>query len=125
MSRILVIDDEEPVRLLLRKMLEQAGHEVDVASGGSSGIELYRQRGADIVITDILMPGMDGIETIRQLRRESPGVRILAISGGGRIGADHYLCLAGKLGALSELSKPFSRQSLIDEVDTLLASAGS
>ena len=120
MPHIIIIDDDNDIRAILKAMLEDAGHEVDEASDGHKGIELCRRRSPDVVITDILMPEMDGIELIRLLKKEFPAVGILAISGGGRISADHYLKLAGNLGAVRELSKPFSRQALITEIDTLL-----
>ncbi len=123
MPYIIIIDDDQNIRAILRAMLEDAGHEVDEAYDGHRGIELCRKRCPDIVITDILMPGMDGIETITHIRKELPDVRVLAISGGGRICADHYLELAGNLGATRELSKPFSRKDLISEVDVLLKSS--
>lgn len=125
MSYIIIIDDDQDIRAILKVMLEDAGHEVNEAADGHDGIALCRQRCPDIVITDILMPGMDGIETIMLLRKEFPSVGTLAISGGGRICADHYLKLAGNLGATRELSKPFTREELITEINTLLNNTAS
>jgi DNA-binding response OmpR family regulator len=112
MARILVIDDDRDVREMLRRILEHDGHEVIEASNGEAGVRLYRERPADVVITDIIMPEKEGIETIRDLRRENPQIKIIAISGGGRIGPSDYLNAARMLGAKKTFSKPFSRQEL-------------
>lgn len=85
MTRILVIDDEPQVRAMLRQMLEREGYEVVEAEEGEEGMRRYREQPVDLVITDILMPQKEGIETIRALRRTNPGVKIIAISGGGRM----------------------------------------
>jgi len=101
-------------------MLETEGHEVMEASSGKPGLEIQREKAADLVITDIIMPGQEGIETIVQLRREFPETKILAISGGGKIGPEEYLLLATELGAQKALSKPFRREELLDAVRDLL-----
>jgi len=120
MSRVLVIDDEEMVLDLLRTYLEGAGYQVETAARAAEAIHLFRVQPADAVITDILMPDLDGLELIRALRRECPKVRILAISGGGLQGPDVYLPTAHHLGALSTLAKPFTREQLLDAVQDLL-----
>jgi len=121
MARILVIDDEENVRDLLRDVLEERGHEVLEASDGDLGSALYRERPADLVITDIIMPNKEGLETILDLRRDYPEVKIIAISGGSRVGRHDVLPLARTLGALRTFSKPFNLRELIDAVDELLS----
>ena len=94
MARILIIDDDEQVRRYLRKILEAQGHEVVAASDGKLGIELCREEPTDLIITDIFMPEKEGLETIGELRRDYPDVKIIAISGGGRTGNLDFLPLA-------------------------------
>ncbi|MEW5726067.1 MAG: response regulator [Thermodesulfobacteriota bacterium] len=115
MARILVIDDDESLRKMLGQMLVKAGHEVRLARDGREGVLLFRQGPADLVITDILMPEKEGIETILELRREYPQVKILAISRGGTVDPGTYLNMARDLGADRTLGKPFS-WSRLDEV---------
>src|SRR5688572_234064 len=86
MQRILVIDDDEQVRALLYEILDRAGFKVVEATNGVEGLKLYRAQPADLVITDLIMPEKEGVETILELRREFPDVRVVAISGGGRNG---------------------------------------
>src|SRR2546422_7952751 len=86
MARIILIDDEDAVRRTVRLALERAGHQVLEASDGEAGLKLLAQSGADLVITDIFMPGQDGIVTVRRIRKESPGVKVIAISGGDSTG---------------------------------------
>ncbi len=124
MAKILVVDDDERIRALLLRMLERVGHEVALAADGDAAIAHYRQRGADLVLADILMPGKDGIEMILELRREAPELKIIAMSGGGRIGPGCYLGIAEKLGAARTLAKPFSRDEVIAAVEEVLASPG-
>lgn len=123
MAKILVIDDDEQVRGLMQQVLVRAGHDVTTAGGGQRGMELFRQERADLIIADILMPGMDGIETILELRRCSPDVKIIAISGGGRLGPDVYLDLAKRCGVSCALSKPIGPRELTGRVAELLASS--
>ena len=123
MARILVIDDDAQIQVMLRQVLERAGYEVVDAPDGKVGIELYREQKADLVITDLIMPEKEGIETIRELRGEFPDVKIIAISGGGVIGPENYLCLARGLGALRTFSKPVERKEIIETVQELLHSA--
>ncbi|EFK12179.1 response regulator receiver domain protein [delta proteobacterium NaphS2] len=113
---ILVIDDDESIRILLRTVLELEGYLVLEASDGVTGQQEYGKNPTDLVIMDLIMPGKEGIETIRDLRREFPDVKIIAVSGGGRIGAESYLKMAKGLGALRTLRKPFDRESLVKTV---------
>ena len=115
----MVIDDEEAVRELLRDVLAQEGHEVVVAPDGRSGSALYRERPCDLVITDIFMPEQEGLETIRELRREFPGVKIIAISGAAGQGFD-ALYAARKLGARRTLTKPFDLEAFVGAVKEVL-----
>lgn len=121
MARILVIDDEANIRSLYKRILEQAGHDVREAVDGSQGTTLYRQHGDDLVITDILMPQKEAIETIMELRRDFPQVKIIAISGGGQtMCSSTCLHLAKGLGAVKTLAKPVSRQELLNAVQEAL-----
>ena len=122
MATILIIDDEEPIRALLRTALEAAGHQMVEATNGRVGLDLYRLKPTDLIITDILMPEMEGIEFILKLRKESPSVPIIAISGSGRSSTIDYLAMARRLGATAVLEKPFGREELLGVVAKALAS---
>ena len=116
MARILVVDDDDQVRALLKITLQRAGYEVEEASNGKVAGNVYRQNPTDLVITDILMPEMEGIETILELRRDFPDVKVIAISGGGRLGPDVYLDLANRCGVLRTFTKPIDREDLLTGV---------
>lgn len=120
MARILVIDDETLVRDTIRQILERASYEVAEAADGKEGLVRFREQPADLVITDILMPEQEGIETIRILHKEFPQTKILAISGGGRGGKLDVLPSAEAFGAHYTLAKPFEREALLAAVRTLL-----
>jgi DNA-binding response OmpR family regulator len=111
--RILLIDDDAMLRQTIRKMLESAGHEVVEAENGRAGLDVFRKLGVDAVVTDIIMPQKEGIETIRELRALDARVRIVAISGGGRTHKMDFLNLATKLGADATLAKPFRKEALL------------
>jgi CheY-like chemotaxis protein len=111
--RVLVIDDEAALRQTMRRMLESAGHEVIEAENGRLGLEAYRKQPADVVLTDIIMPQKEGIETIRDIRAVDSKVRIVAISGGGRNQNMDFLRIAAKLGASATLAKPFRKEELL------------
>src|SRR5512145_2703940 len=117
MARILVIDDHEDLCAFLQELLQSEGYAVNVAPDGNSGIEVQRRVPADVVITDIFMPDKDGVETIHQLRTEFPGVRIIAMSGGGAVSKQvDYLAMAREFGADRLLSKPFEANELLKAV---------
>ena len=125
MKKILVIDDDDLVRNVMTKMLERAGFEVTTATNGREGVESYHNSPADLVITDLIMPEQDGIETIIQLKNMSENVKIIAISGGGQIGqgkvgATDYLGIAKNYGAACTLNKPVERNTLIKAVNDTL-----
>lgn len=126
MARILLIDDEDLVRATLRYALERAGHSVVEAGNGREGIAILDRGGIDLMVTDIVMPEMEGIETIRTVRREHPEVKIVAMSGVAVVAVD-FLELAGRLGADEILRKPFSAKTLTDAVERILprGAAGS
>ena len=83
MSHILIIDDDILICQLLRRILEQLGHRVTDAQDGRKGLNAFQADPADLVITDLIMPGMEGIETIMEMKRRFPGTKIIAMSGGG------------------------------------------
>lgn len=116
MAKILIIDDEEQVRLYLRTILEPEGHEVVEAGNGKIGLQLYREEPADLIITDIFMPEKEGLETIMELRRDYPEVKIIVISGGGNRANLDVLPMARRFGALRTLAKPFTRQDMLSAV---------
>jgi CheY-like chemotaxis protein len=120
---ILVIDDDEQVNLFVGTCLREAGYAVVTASNGREAMALVRSQPPELVITDILMPDQEGIETILQLRRDYPRISIIAITGeAGRTG-DMYLRHAGMLGADRVLRKPFPADALLREVGDVLRTA--
>jgi two-component system response regulator (stage 0 sporulation protein F) len=114
MAIILIIDDEELIRVLLRSVLEAAGHEVLEAPNGRIGLELYRHRPTDLIITDILMPELDGLGMLRELAREFLQAKVIAISGAG--GENNFLDVAKLLGARQTFQKPFSMLQFLGAV---------
>ena len=120
MARILIIDDEDQPRRMLQQVLIRAGYEVVEARDGNQGLQLFRVSQTDLIITDILMPEKEGLETIIDLRREFPAVKIIAISGGGRTGNLNFLEVAKRLGAQRTLQKPFELQEMLAAVRDLL-----
>lgn len=116
MTRILVIDDDEAIRLALRKMLEGEGHEVVEATDGAHGMRLFRENPTDLVITDILMPEKEGFEVIRELRRDHPDIKIIAVSGSVSRGGPDFLPQAGDMGASVTIPKPFSKAQVVGAV---------
>ena len=122
MARILLVDDDDAIRGMLRKMLMSAGFEVEEAANGNVAVAAYCRQPSDLVITDLVMPEKDGLETIMELRRLDPAVKIIAMSGGGRsLGpGERYLESARTFGALRVLSKPFSASALLKAVSDVL-----
>jgi len=121
MARILVIDDEPYILMMLKKMLEKAGHEVDMAVNGEEGMELFNKYHADLIITDIVMPEKEGLETIRELKKKHPKLKVIAISGGGRVDSKEYLDSARLFGASRIFKKPFKQKEIINAVEELLS----
>lgn len=117
MLRVLVIDDEAMVRKIVRKMLERSGHTVVEAENGKLGIEQLKTATFDLVVTDIIMPEMEGIETLINVKRQRPETQVIAMSGGGRTGNVDFLQTAQKLGAAAILHKPFTMASLASAVE--------
>jgi CheY-like chemotaxis protein len=125
MPRILVIDDEEPIRSVLRKALTCLGHTVIEAADGKEGLRKFADQGADLVITDLVMPETEGFEVLMTLKGEHPEVKIIAISGGGRQGASDNLKMAKYLGASRVIQKPMSLAQLTEALNELLPAAGT
>jgi CheY-like chemotaxis protein len=120
MATILVIDDEALIRETIRMKLEQSGHQVIEAGNGIEGLRALEEQAIDLVVTDIIMPEQEGIETIRKIRERTATVGIIAISGGGRTRNFGFLDFAKKLGANGALSKPFTGSQLLALVETTL-----
>lgn len=123
MARILIIDDEENVREVLRRILGAAGHEILEAANGGDGIEISKSETPDLVITDIFMPEVKGLETLRVIKQNHPDQKIIVISGGGKSGYHDVLDAALSLGATEQIAKPFSPRELLAKVDLCLAAA--
>jgi CheY-like chemotaxis protein len=131
-KKILIIDDEKDVRIVLREVLQRAGYEALVAADAREGLDKLADEGVDLVITDVIMPGMDGVATVEKIREGHPDVPIIVISGGGNvapmdyepgaISTSAYLASATNAGADRTLTKPFERQELVKAVDELLSS---
>jgi DNA-binding NtrC family response regulator len=119
MARVLVIDDDEDMRSLFRAKLEQAGHSIVLTESGSRAIDLHAADPADVVITDLVMPGETGMATIMGLRRGDPAVKIIAISGSPNISRDDYLDVARALGAKRTFTKPFDWEEMLSTIDRL------
>jgi two-component system, chemotaxis family, chemotaxis protein CheY len=120
MARILVIDDDEQIREMVRRILESRGHTVEDADQGVAGIAYVAQRAPDLVITDIFMPGQDGIEVLLELRKAFPKLKVIAMSGGNGPGLLNLLEDAELLGADRTLPKPFTPRELIAAVNDTL-----
>ncbi|HLQ36671.1 MAG TPA: response regulator [Planctomycetota bacterium] len=120
MPHILIIEDDDSLRKMLRLTLAKMGHTVAEAQNGKEGLAIHGKAPADIVLTDLIMPEMEGLETIMRLRRTHPGVKIIAMSGGGRGKAIDYLQAAKWMGAAQVLAKPFSEKDLAAAIEGAL-----
>jgi len=121
-KRILVIDDEEATLDILKQVLEMEGYDVTTAGDGEEGLALFGSDPFDLVITDMVMPVKDGLDTILELKKKAPGLPVIAMSGGGRIPKERYLEVAKYLGNTKTLPKPFSRDEIVTMVKEHLAS---
>ncbi|MEM1433034.1 MAG: response regulator [Pseudomonadota bacterium] len=125
MSSILVIDDDEHVLEVISEMLRLEGHSVATAGDGRQAEREFDAKPFDLVITDIIMPEQEGLETISRFRHKNQHLPIIAISGGGRSGPDTYLSMAEQIGANASLTKPFDLSDLVAAVTDLLGTAGA
>lgn len=112
--KILVIDDEPVLRSVIGAMLRSLGHEVAEASDGRIGMDILRGATYDLVLTDIIMPNQEGIETIRAIVAKYPAMKIIAMSGGGSSANFDFLDIAKEFGASAMLQKPFHKEQLRD-----------
>jgi len=119
-GHVLVIEDDPQMRIMLKQMIEDKGCDVVEASDGKEGVKLYRANPFDLIVTDIIMPEKEGIETITELKRDFPDVKIIAISGGGQVDAETYLRMAKTLGARYTFAKPVVREELLKAIQQLL-----
>jgi len=119
MAKILIIDDDKMVRDTLRMLLTAAGHQIVVANDGKQGLKAFTEIQPDLVITDILMPEKEGVETIGDIRKVSK-VPIIAMSGGGRVGNMSFLAVAQQFGANRTFAKPFQIDEVLNAVKELL-----
>jgi DNA-binding response OmpR family regulator len=120
MFRILLIEDDQPLRRALRIFLEKSGYAVSEAGNGREGLRIFGVQPVDLVVTDLIMPEMEGLETIRALRKTKQAVPIVAISGGGRIDSRSYLEYARSLGADCVLDKPLDFNEMAGRIAGLL-----
>ena len=120
MASVLIIDDDNEMRATLRKILEGAGHTVLDAQDGKQALRMYAGNPTDLVITDIYMPKMDGIEFVMRVCEAFPEARIIALSGGGYLGKENALAAASSLGAVGVLEKPFSIDECLELVEKVL-----
>ena len=120
MAKILIVDDEPDILHLLTRILERFGHTVHQAPDGRTALRMYAGNPADVVITDILMPEMDGLEFLTRVREAFPEARIIALSGGGLIAKEEVLRDAVRLGAVGILKKPFTVEQCLEAVRTAL-----
>jgi len=120
MAKILIIDDDPSILTMLKRMLEKAGYEVDIASNGSEGLKKIESSPPDLLVTDIVMPEKEGLELISYLRGKIPGLKIVAISGGGRFHYEGYLTSAKLLGADLTFQKPLAHKEFVQAISDLI-----
>ncbi len=120
MKQILIIDDEAHIRKMLKKLFEEQGYEVQLACDGEDGVTQFKKHLPDLVITDLIMPEKEGLETIREIRKMASDTKIIAISGGGISKPDMYLQMAKSFGAHAVFKKPVDTGVLVSEVAKLL-----
>ena len=121
MAKILVIDDDDIVNGMIVQLLSEAGYDAVGAQDGDRGLKLVETESFDMIVTDIVMPKKEGLETILELRKKNKMVPIIAISGGGKINADEYLLVAKGLGAKYTFKKPFDNKAFLNAVRVCLS----
>ena len=120
MPSLLIIEDDFPLQKKLKQIFTSQGYEVYTANNGTEGLDAYRKNPSDVILTDIIMPEKDGLETLMELIKEFPNAKIIAMSGGGRDGYDGYLKLAEGLGAKKTFAKPFNLEELLAAASDLV-----
>jgi len=125
MKNILLVDDEESIRKMVRAVLSDEEYVFTEANNGAEALEILESAEFDLIITDVIMPDCDGIELVMTVRKKLPDIKVIVMSGGGRVRADHYLNLAEKLGAARVFEKPFNTTELRETVRELLAETDS
>jgi len=120
-KNILLVDDEESIRKMVRAVLGEEKYVFTEASNGVEALAIMEAKSFDLIITDVIMPGCDGIELVMTVRKKLPDIKVIVMSGGGRVRADHYLNLAEKLGAARVFEKPFNTAELRGTVSELLS----
>ena len=129
LAKILIVDDEKSVQVTIRLLLERAGHDVVTAGDGRNGLAQLERERFDLLFLDIFMPGMDGFETMRQVRQQQPSIPIIVISGrpipSGSVDGPDFLAMATKLGAIRSLQKPFRSDVLLATVAACLEAANN
>ncbi len=128
MADVVVIDDDDQLRAMMRQMLERVGHTVREAADGVVGLDVVRQSHCDLVVTNIFMPRRDGLEFLHVLHRDAPTLPVLAVSGGGqalsgKLHVADFLEVAKRFGAAAALHKPFEWEEFMQAVGTLLTNA--
>ncbi len=119
MAHILLIDDDKQILSMLKYAFERDGYKVTTAINGKEGIKLYKETHADVIITDIVMPEMEGLAVIRKLHKENKNIKIIALSGGGFVNPEEYLKLATQFGAKYAFTKPANFEELLNVVKKL------
>jgi CheY-like chemotaxis protein len=120
-AKLLIVEDHDDTRALLVETLREQGYDVLESAHGREASQLAQRHSIDLIITDVLLPGKDGLEVILEVRKQQPQMRFLAISGGGRtIAADDCLHSAKAFGAQAVLKKPFQHQTFLNAVQSLL-----
>lgn len=121
MKTILIVDDEAPILKLLESILSSHNYDIYSTTDGQKALDMLEQIVVDLVITDVIMPDMDGIEFIGKMKKQRPEVKIIAMSGGGSYDTETYLEIAIKLGADAVLEKPFSLEAVSEAINKVSA----
>lgn len=120
MARVLIVDDEALARFTMGEILKAAGHKVFEVAGGTDAMTAIVRHRVEVAVVDLIMPGMDGVTVTSGLHRDHPGVKVVAVSGGGRTTGLDFLTLAKACGAHQVLAKPFDEAQLVAAVDSCL-----
>jgi CheY-like chemotaxis protein len=123
LATILLVDDDAALRALIEQMLTRAGHAVTTASDGAKALRLLETTSFDLVLTDLVMPDVEGLTVLRALRRTTSPPKVIAMSGGGRGSAPDYLEMATMLGAAATLAKPFTQKDLVETIARVLGAS--